>query len=104
MIELDDTEVRTLLMTMALESDGYDVRQIAVMAGTHELEFSDQDTGELFSPETIARIYGAARARFYHCPDCDQDLPIDKWTRDSHGVDMCATCLVIAVARSSTVD
>lgn len=104
MIELTDTEVDTLLTTMALESDGQDVRQIAVMDGPDDLEFSDQDTGELFGRDTVARIHAFARARTYHCDVCGEDKSFDKWSRDSHGVDMCADCLVKAEMENSHSD
>lgn len=93
MITLNDTEVSYLLKRMALDDEGYGVRTIAVLDGPQDLAFEDEETGEPFDPDTITRIYEAARERTYHCYSCGNDKPISEWTRDSHGVNLCAACM-----------
>jgi hypothetical protein len=79
-------------MHMALDSDAYQVRQIAVMSSPDDIAFSDEDTGESFDKDTVARIYQQARARTYMCKSCGIEKPIYQWDPDSHGVDLCADC------------
>lgn len=92
MINLNHEEVRMLLMNMALDSNAYQVREIAVMPSADAIEFADEESGEQFDKDTVKRIYEAARARTYHCDSCGFDKPAHQWDRDSHGVNLCADC------------
>jgi hypothetical protein len=103
-ITLNDEEVRVLLTTMAIDSEGYDVRQIAVMDSPSDIEFTDSETGELFDADTVARIYAVARARTYHCDSCGKDRDISDWDRDGHNVNLCTACLAEAEMENAHSD
>ena len=92
MISLDDKQVSTLLDHMALDSEGFQVRQIAVMDNAGEIEFSDEESGESFDNDTVERIYAKSRERTYHCYSCGEDKLIAEWDSDSHGVNLCTAC------------
>jgi hypothetical protein len=98
MITLDDNEVRKLLITMALDSDGYQPRTIAVMPSAGDIEFTDEATGEPFDNETVERIYAVARERVYHCDGCGSLKDITEWDTQGHAVNLCADCYAKATA------
>ena len=92
MIALDDNEITTLLMMMALDSEGYQPRQIAVMGSANDIEITDSGSGEPLDAGTVRRIYAQARDRDYFCEGCGDVKPIAAWTPESHVVNLCAGC------------
>lgn len=49
--------------------------------------------GQPMGDADMALLRDACRVMTYECPDCHKHQPIDKWSRDSLGLDYCAECL-----------
>ena len=92
MIELSEAEVHALLDDMSEESDETDVRRIALADGPEDIEFTDSEADELFSPSTVACIYEDARARDFLCSQCGLGKPVEEWNLEGHEVDLCRRC------------
>ena len=95
MISLNLMEIDTLLNNMAKDNVAQ-VRELALLESPKQAEFADEDTGEKFSHRTVYAIWENARNRTYRCYSCKLTQPLSKWSRDSSGVDLCASCLTEA--------
>lgn len=101
MITLNPTEIQTLLNNMARDDES-PVRLLALTPAAG-VEFADEDN-EPFSTETVAALQLAATKRTYLCYSCEERKPISEWTRDSHGVDLCAACMTEAETENEHQD
>lgn len=103
MITLNDEEIAMLLRNMMAGSEAQ-VRTLATLDASTGAEFSDQDTGESFAPETVERLWQAAREIEFTCYACQTRKPAKDWTRDSSGIDLCAECMEEAELENEHVD